>query len=357
MTAPGSLDVIATLKKCGAEDQSVLAILHNAGWPEKDSIAALAAYYESLTGMPVPAHPRTSGGPREAFLHLLGFITLSTWAIAAGSLWFTLIDSWFPDPVEPLYGGPLMFMARELACVLVAFPIFILVMRRAWSELTVQPAQADSPIRRWLTYLALLLAAATSIGGVVAFVEHVLRGAITAPFAAKVTVVLALAGGIFWFFLGAVRPDGENRMARLRRHGRIGLAASASLVVLTLVLSFARFGSPAAHRLSMSDERRSEDLVAIAAALQNRWKAVQADRAPALPKSIAELPESASLRLNDPVTGKPYRYQPGEGMRYKLCATFDTRTSLPQVQRRRSRMFLHPAGNYCFDIDAPVGPE
>jgi hypothetical protein len=357
MDVQSPLEFVAALKKNGADDQSVIAILRNAGWPEKESVGAVAAYYESLTGLPAPPHPRSIGGPREAFLHLLSFITLATWSIAAGSLWFTLIDYWFPDPVQRHYGDPMMFMARDLAYVLVAFPIFILVMRRVWSELAAQPAQADTAIRRWLTYLALLLAAGTVIGDFVAFVEHLLRGAITARFASKVAVVLALAGGIFWFFLGAVQPGGESRKERLLRHGRTGSTAAAILVALTLMLSFARFGSPAAHRLAVSDERRSEDLEAIAGALQNRWKAVQDERTPTLPQSIVELPESASLRLSDPVSGQPYRYAPGEGMRYQLCAAFDTDTTQSQVNRRRGRLYLHPAGEHCFAIDAPVGPK
>ncbi len=202
-----------------------------------------------------------------------------------GSLWFTLIGFWFPDPASRLYGEPFAGMALDLASVLVAFPVFLLVMRHIWRELLIQPAQADSAIRRWLTYLALLAAASTVIGDVVAFVAQLLRGSITAPFVLKVAVVLVLAGGVFWYFLGSVQFRGENRKERLRRYGRVGSAAAAGLVVLTLALSFAKFGSPAAQRLSASDERRSEDLEAIARVIQSRWTAARGQETPALPQS------------------------------------------------------------------------
>src|ERR1017187_3843921 len=64
-------DYVAALKQKGADDQAVIAILRNAGWPEKEAVTALASYYEAQTGLAIPARPRSVGGPREAFLHLL----------------------------------------------------------------------------------------------------------------------------------------------------------------------------------------------------------------------------------------------------------------------------------------------
>lgn len=350
MTPVSPRDYVLALKQNGAGDQAIIAILRNAGWPEKEAVAAVSSYYETVTGLAAPARPRSIGGPREAFVHLLSFMTLAVWSLAAGSLWFTLIDIWFPDPAVQAMLDPLAGMARDLACVLVAFPVFMLVMRAVWRELLRQPTQADSALRRWLTYLALLLAAGTLIGDLVAFVEHLLRGEITARFAAKVVVVLALAGGVFWFYLRSVQPGGRG--ASFRRHGRAGAAAAAGWVALTLVLSFAKFGSPAMQRLSASDDRRSEDLEAIANVIWVRWTSARGPEAPVLPQSIKELPESAALRLADPISGQPYRYSPLGGARYELCAGFQSDTTKLAVPPRRSLFRVHPAGNYCFTVDA-----
>lgn len=357
MTSQDAHDFVAALKKSGADDQSVVTILRGGGWPEKDAVAALASFYETLTGLSVPVHSRSIGGPREAFLHLLTFITLAVWCIAAGSLWFTMIGYWFPDPMERLYGDVMSQMAMDLASVLVAFPVFIVAMRRVWSELRAQPAQADSAIRRWLTYMALLLAAGTVIGDLVVFVAHLLRGSITAPFAAKVAVVLVLAGGVFWFYTGTVQAGIEGRAQRLVRYGKAGFIAAVCVVAITLVCAFARFGSPAAQRLSRADEQRSEDLKAIATMIRNRWVSAKGPETPTLPKSITELPESASLRLADPVSGAPYLYVPAEGMRYRLCATFETDTRSLPAGAHENRFRVHPAGEHCFAVDAPAGAQ
>ncbi len=344
-------EYVAALKRNGAADEGIIAILRNAGWPEKEAVGALASYYETLTGAAPPPRARSIGGPREAFLHLLSFITLSIWCIAAGSLWFTLIDSWFPDPAAPRFGDPLAGMAWNLAGLLVAFPVFMLVMRTVWRELQTQPAQADSGVRRWLTYVALLIAAASLIGDLVVFVEHLLRGEMSTPFAAKVVVVLLLAGGVFYYLLQSMQ-SGEAREARLRRLGRICAVAAGAFAALTLVLSFAVFGSPSQRRLYSFDDRRSEDLERVAAVLHGRWMANRGQGTPSLPSSLQELPESATLRLTDPASGAPYRYETLGGARYRVCATFQTDTTRLPLPARRSVFRVHPAGAHCFEADA-----
>jgi hypothetical protein len=351
MIAEGPNDYVAALKRHGAADESVIAILRNAGWPEKDAVAALASYYETLTGLAPPSRARSIGGPREAFLHLLSFITLSIWCVAAGSLWFTLIESWFPDPASPRF-DPYAGTAWNLAALIVGFPVFLLVMRSVWRELLTRPEQADSGVRRWLTYVAMLVAAASVIADLIVFVEHLLRGEVSGSFAAKAAVVLLLAGGVFYFLLHSMQSGGEGREARLRRFGRICVAAAGGFVLLTLALSFASYGSPSQRRLTAFDDRRSEDLERIAAVLRSRWNAGKGQGTPSLPSSIQELPESSTLALLDPVSGQAYRYDALGGPRYQLCADFQTDTTRLPVAQRISVFRVHSAGRHCFDVDA-----
>jgi len=345
-------DYVAALKRNGAADESVIVILRNAGWPEKDAVAALASYYETLTGLAPPSRARSIGGPREAFLHLLSFITLSIWCVAAGSLWFTLIESWFPDPVSPRFGDPSAPTAWNLAALIVGFPVFLLVMRSVWRELLTRPEQADSGVRRWLTYVAMLIAAASVIGDLIVFVEHLLRGEVSAPFASKAAVVLLLAGSVFYFLLHSMQSGEGGREARLRRFGRICAATASGFVVLTLALSFAMYGSPSQRRLTVIDDRRTEDLERIARVLRSRWNASKGQDTPSLPSSIQELPESETLRLLDPVSGEPYRYEVLGGARYRLCGNFQTDTTHLPVAQRTSVFRVHPAGRHCFNVDA-----
>ena len=348
-----SAEFVASLVRNGADGPTMIAILRNAGWSEKQAVAALSAHFEAATGMAVPSRPVSIGGPKEAYLHLLALVTLAVWCIAAGSLWFTLIDLSFPDPGSQVFGDPVAGMAFNLAQVLVAFPICLLVFGRLYRELTSGESTADSSIRRWLVYLALFLAAGTVIGDLVVFVSQFLQSSITARFLSKCAVVFLIAGGVFWHFLGSVQASGDDRTARLRRYARAGLAASTAFVLLTLGLSFAKFGSPASQRLALSDQRRSRDLESIAKMIRSRWVATRGQDQ-ALPASLTDWPESAGLRLKDPATGVPYRYRPVAGARYELCAVFETDTTLLPEGMRGGVFRIHPKGEHCFAVDAPA---
>ena len=62
--------------------------------------------------------------------------------------------------------------------------------------------------RKWLTYIALLIAAAVTIGDVATFLAYYLRGELSSRFAAKVAVVavtLLISGGVFWYYLSSLR--------------------------------------------------------------------------------------------------------------------------------------------------------
>ena len=118
-------------KAKGASDDCLAGLLRDQGWAGKDIYGAFRRYYEGLTGLPVPVRAGDVGeAARDAFLYLLTFSTLATWTTALGSLMFTFIDRWFPDAVtrQPFLSTR-HTIANEMACVIVAFPIFLFVMR------------------------------------------------------------------------------------------------------------------------------------------------------------------------------------------------------------------------------------
>ncbi len=191
----------------GLPDQTIVALLRGRGWPEEEVYRALADHYESRNGSEVPLYKR-SGTAKDAFLYLLSFGTLTTWTLALGSIMFTVIDRWIKDPLQPAgyysYGGYYQ-IADSLASIIIAFPVYLVVMRFILREVANHPEKLESPVRKWLTYIALLIAAAVVVGDLIFFLTYFLRGELTARFVAKVSVVLVIAGGIFWYYFGALR--------------------------------------------------------------------------------------------------------------------------------------------------------
>jgi len=199
-------EFIAAGKNAGASDETLVGILQGRGWPKDDAYRALGDHYKSRSGLQVPSYKR-SGSARDAFLYLFSFSALGTWTIGLGSLMFTLIDNWFPDPLSRNYAYVNIQnqIAGSLASVIVAFPIYLLTMAYILRRVEVHADKLDSPVRKWLTYIALLAAAGVVLGDLIAFLTHFLQGDLTSRFIAKDSVVLVIAGGVFWYYMGAVQ--------------------------------------------------------------------------------------------------------------------------------------------------------
>ena len=90
-------------------------------------------------------------------------------------------------------------MADALACVIIAFPVYLWVTRSILRELQLHPEKLESSVRKWLTYIALLIAAGIVVGDLITFLTYFLRGELTARFVAKVAAVLLIAGGVLVF--------------------------------------------------------------------------------------------------------------------------------------------------------------
>jgi Domain of unknown function (DUF5671) len=194
-------------KAKGASDESLVTLLRGRGWPEDDVYRAIADHYENHSGVRVPEYKR-SGSAKDAFLYLLSFSMLATWTIGLGSVMFTLVDRWIRDPLSPAnsyYSGGYYQIADSLACILVAFPLYLLTTRYILREVRLHPEKLESPVRKWLTYIALLIAAGVVVGDLITFLTYFLRGELTGRFVAKTSVVLAIAGGVFWYYLGSLQ--------------------------------------------------------------------------------------------------------------------------------------------------------
>lgn len=149
---------------------------------------------------------------RDVFLYVLSFGTLCTWAWNLGSIFFTLIDLWFPDPVV-LQRHPNLNteLAGAMASLIVAFPIYLFTMRLILRDAGAHPEKLESAVRKWVTYIALLIAAGLVIGDLIMFLSYFLRGELTPRFFWRVITVLAIAGGVFWYYLLSVQKPRSSQ--------------------------------------------------------------------------------------------------------------------------------------------------
>ena len=177
----------------GESREDIERILLAAGWPAEQVSGALGAYADVPFSIPVPK-PRPSLSAREAFVYLTLFATLYLSAYHLGSLVFDLINRVLPDPARGDEEAWIFDSMRwSVSSLMIAFPVFLYLSHYTERELARSPIKRLSPVRRWLTYLTLFVAAGVLIGDLTTLVYNVLGGELTLRFLLKVATIAASA--------------------------------------------------------------------------------------------------------------------------------------------------------------------
>lgn len=330
----------------GVPYDALVGLLRARGWREREIYKALGQHYSHTTGIEIPSRAGSAAGAKDAFFYLLTFSTLATWTIGLGSLAFQLIDRWLADP---LFTSPYARLASyeitwALAAILIAFPVYLLISRITLRETASDPDKLDSGVRKWLTYMALVIAASIFMGDLINALAFLLRGELTSRFLAKSFVVLTLSGGVFYYYFGGLRRT-EASAARPNRD-RLMAIVSIAVVALIVILGFGQLGSPRSQRDERADTERVRKLYMINSQIQNYSNR----HGSGLPASLDQLPGGDQT---DPITHQRFEYIPGTGTQYQLCATFNKAADDDEAYGA-ANIWHHPAGHYCFALDTKV---
>jgi hypothetical protein len=189
----------------GQTRPSIEAALRAAGWSPDQIASAMRAWSAVDFPLPVPS-PRPYVSAREAFLYLVLYSTLFTSAYSLGDLLFSFIEMGLPDPVTPDWD--LDYSIRwAIARLVVSAPVFLFTAHRVHRMIAADPTKQGSPVRKWLTYVALFIAASIVIGDVVTLISYALGGELTLRFLLKVLTVAVIAGAIFIYYLRDLGRD------------------------------------------------------------------------------------------------------------------------------------------------------
>jgi hypothetical protein len=329
----------------GIPREQIRAELSRARWRDDEIEAALGMWVESELPVPLPRR-RVQPSARDGFLHLVMFASLYIFAYNVGAALFALIERWLPDVLSSDYSqGSVEVLRWSAAGIVTAFPVFALVSRLVRRMIEREPEKRLSGVRRWLTYLTLFLAALVLIGNFIVLVSGFFSGDLTTRFLLKSLVVFAIAGLAFVHYLGGLRREEADAVARRGQAwtGRIAVAGASAVLVAALIA----MGSPMTARKQKMDERRINDLEQISNSVE-RYAALH-DHLPARLDVLSD--ETTELDSNDPVTGAPYEYAVMDSTSYRLCASF-TLAGGRTVRWRRpgGETWKHPAGHYCYTL-------
>jgi hypothetical protein len=207
MAHPQLMTFVADALRAGQSRDAVRAALEQAGW-SKDQVAdALGHYADVAFAVPVP-RPRMQLSARDAFWYLLMFGTLYVSAFYLADLLLGFINRALPDELER---GNVAFVESgirwAMAALIVAFPVFLWSAVKLGKEVASDPSRRSSAVRKWLTYVTLLVAAAVLVGDSITLVFNALSGELTLRFILKVLVVASIAGSVFGYFTWSTRVD------------------------------------------------------------------------------------------------------------------------------------------------------
>ncbi len=349
-------EFVEAAKSKGASDEFLSTLLIRQGWPANEVYETLAQYWQAATGVSIPVRSGTGESARDAFLYLLSFSTLATWATSLGGLIFDLINHWVPDPIS----RGVVFDLRasvtwELARIAVAFPIYLLVTALTVKEAAKYPERLQSGVRKWLTYIALLGTAGAMICDLIWFLDYLLTGEITLRFVLKSATVMIICAAIFAYYLSALRWTRAASVTGARIRNRIFAIASTAAVIAAFCIGLGVAGTPTQQRTIEADRTRVDNLHTIAVAV-NIWhhRAAMRDPQATVPANLEMLIRSGELPADiaaDPVTRRPYEYHPQRGNRYEICASFSSANAGGRVPMH-SNFWQHGTGNTCFILDA-----
>ncbi|MBI1984690.1 MAG: hypothetical protein HYS60_01095 [Candidatus Wildermuthbacteria bacterium] len=283
---------------------------------------------------------------------LVSFLALYTSAFSFGALAFQFIDLAFPDPLQYGYLGMLGAGRNMIAGLIVAFPLYLFLMRLIWKETRGNEKNLASGVRKWFTYITLVVGAGIMLGDLIAVVSNVLGGELAVRFFLKAFTIFAIAGTIFgYYFYDLKRKEGDAFP---------GLAKALAGIAAALVIIFVGYGifltgTPGQQRAWQFDQRRVSDLQQISYAVDAYWESNEA-----LPESFEDLKSQSYYYIQsvtDPKTKIAYEYRTLGDKTYELCAVFETDSSQQAVRFKAEVPFSeeawgHGAGRTCFAREA-----
>jgi hypothetical protein len=208
-------DFISDSLEHGQKRDAIQKALTDAGWQSDEVKDAMSVYADIDFPVAVPK-PRPYLPARVAFLYLLYFILLAIVSFSLGNILVAIIENLFPMPGQTR-SWEITRNERQIRAgisgLVVAAPIFFFLARKLAAKREKTPELKRSHVRKWLTYLTLVIAGSTLVGDAISLVYNLLDGEMTTRFFLKSLVVAVIAGGIFIYFIkDAERGDeGEGK--------------------------------------------------------------------------------------------------------------------------------------------------
>lgn len=278
---------------------------------------------------------------KYAFFYLLSLVALVFVSISVGMIVFQIINKEIVDIINEYSGrysdGQMKF---AISAIIVSAPIYYLTSRQIYRSLYKGNLDKDAGVRRWLTYLILLVTVVVMLGWLIATINGFLEGEVTTKFILKALTAVAISGTIFSFYL----YDIKREKVEGHKDKVLNIFTYGSLLVVLVVFVAAWFfvESPQNTRLKKIDDEIVSDLNNINYEVRDYYTLNEE-----LPEQLSQTNLVKKSYMN-PATGEHYEYEVVADDEYKICAEFLT-SNMEDVEEEPYYGYREPHGVYRHD--------
>jgi uncharacterized protein YueI len=150
-------------------------------------------------------------GAKYAFLYLLSLIALIFLGISVGIIAFGIIDQSIFDPLSRSYYRNNDSFRFAISAILISAPVYFLSLRQIIRGLKKKEIEYDSQIRRWLTYLIILISSVIILGVFIAIINSFLSGDLSTKFALKSITVFIISALVFSYYFYDIKQEENDK--------------------------------------------------------------------------------------------------------------------------------------------------
>ena len=254
-----------------------------------------------------------------AFWYLLSLVALGFLAISIGVIGFQLVNKFVIDVTETISATQIQSALKfALASIIIAGPVYFIAVWQINKNLIAGKLDKDAPVRRWLTYFILFVAAVVIISMLIATINAWFGGDLSTRFILKILIVILLSVKVASYYFNDIRRTKITKHDLMIKLCLYGLAV---LAVIALVAGAFIMDSPAKARSQKQDQAILQNF----STLQNAIQTYDSQNKK-LPSKLEDLLAGSYgiLRsdLTEVKTNKIYDYKIVDSNNYQLCATF-----------------------------------
>ncbi|MBT4209493.1 MAG: hypothetical protein HOE19_01080 [Candidatus Komeilibacteria bacterium] len=285
---------------------------------------------------------------KYAFFYVLSLVALVFMSVSVGIIFFQIINKEIVDLINEYSGnysdGAMKF---AISAIIISAPIYYFTSKQIYKNLRQGKLDEEAGVRKWFTYLILLVSVIVMIVWLITTINGFLSGELTTKAILKAIVALLISGITFSFYLYDIKREHikgkKDKIIQIYFYGSIIIVLGAFIFSLFVV------ESPAETRNKKLDNRVIDNFYNIDAGVNSYYKKYEK-----LPEALENIKEEynhiTEAELTNPVSTEVYEYKIISEDEYELCTTFlssNEDDAEDEYGRYPDKMWLHDLGYQC----------